>query len=315
LARAGGSVTSREKGARRRPQTEGTAMTTLAALLRRVSRMAERTFDKQGDVDPLWLIENADGEQTGLITPIITSTPLAAAEEKDRIAAEVRTLFAEKGIVRYACAMEVWKLAESAQQAMTKEQRGLQYAAMGYTLANHPDRREAVVLNAEDGAEALTAFRDIIRPPHGKPYLGKLGAIERIDSVESRWLGLLPSAAHAAALRERPPTVPELKPFRLSKDLSDDVGTVFVTNVAGAPLQLTGRRDPANGELCVGLIVGPGKDAPWPPPVALAWVEIVTGPEAERLILSVHGYLTAQADAAGLTFEEYMQRDDPGPAP
>jgi hypothetical protein len=289
----------------------------LAALLRRVSRMAEQMFDKQGDVDPLWLIENADGEQTGLITPIITSTPLAAAEEKDRIAAEVRTLFAEKGIVRYARAMEGWKLVDYGKN-MTKEQAAIQYAAMGYTLANHPDRRELVALDAEDGTEALTAFRDIIRPAHGKPYLGKLGAIERMDSVEGRWLGLLPDAAHAAAARERPPEPPP-RYVRWSSELPDDVGTVFVTAVPGAPIQLTGRHDPANGELCVGSIMRPGKDAPWPPPVEeLAWVEIVTGPEAERLILSVHGYLTAQADAAGLTFEEYMarnrERDEPEPA-
>ena len=35
----------------------------LEALLRRVSRLAEKHFDKHGDVDPLWLVETEDGEQ------------------------------------------------------------------------------------------------------------------------------------------------------------------------------------------------------------------------------------------------------------
>jgi hypothetical protein len=39
----------------------------------------------------------------------------------------------------------------------------------------------------------------------------------------------------------------------------------------------------------------------------LSAVEIVTGPEAERLILAVHARLTERADAEGLTIQQYAQ--------
>jgi hypothetical protein len=119
---------------------------------------------------------------------------------------------------------------------------------------------------------------------------------------------LLPNAAHAAAARERPPAE-EPRYVRFVSELPDGVGRLFITDVPGAPLQISGRRDPANGELCVA--------AAWPPqdpPASLPsselpeGFELVTGPEAERLILSVHRWLTERADAEGLTFHEYMAK-------
>jgi len=281
----------------------------LDALIRRVSRMAEQMFDRQGDVDPIWLVETASGEQHAIITPVIAGSPLEAADVKDKIAAEMRKHFIEHDIVRYACAMEAWTLAgPERKQVPTTEQAALEYAAMGYTLAHHPDRREAVCIEAEDGTEFLTAFRDIIRPAHGKPYLDKLGPIERFDGIAmGRWAGLLPSKEHEQALRERPPAA-EPRRVRFSRELPDDVGSVFVTAVPNAPIQLTGRRDPANGELCVDSVLGGPTGAPWPPPDTPDWIEVVTGPEAERLILSVHRGLTEQAEAEGLTFDEYAAR-------
>jgi hypothetical protein len=281
----------------------------LDALIRRVSRMAEQMFDRHGDIDPIWLVETASGEQHTIVSPIIAPSPLAAAAEKDRIAAEMRNYFAENDVVRYACAKEAWTLADPERKQMpTTEQAALEYAAMGYTLANHPERREVVTIDAEDGTKFLTALRDIIRPAHGKPYLGKLGPIERFDGiVTSRWTGLLPSKEHAAALRERP-SAEEPRRVRFSSELVDDVGRVFVTAVPNAPIQLTGRRDPATDELCVGAVVGGPKHAPWPPPDTPNWIEVVTGSEAELLILSVHRWLTERAEAAGLTFDEYAAK-------
>src|SRR5262249_41274932 len=139
----------------------------LDALIRRVSRLAEQMFDKAGEIDPIWLVENASGQQQTLVVPIIASSPLAGAEQKDRIAADMREMFDENDIVRYARAVEAWTL-ESPKE-VTAEQLALQYAAMGYTYKDHPDRRETVVLDAEDETELLTAFRDIIRPAQGKP--------------------------------------------------------------------------------------------------------------------------------------------------
>jgi len=168
-----------------------------------------------------------------------------------------------------------------------------------------------VLFEAEDGTEVLTAFRDIVRPAHGKPYLGKLGAIERPRGLYGRWLGLLPSKGHAEALRERPQHNSTLLPrIRNSNELPDDVGRVFVTAVPDAPIQLVGRRDPETGELCVvGALGPPRKDIPAPSGDDLpSYIEVVTGPEAERLILSVHRWLTERAEAEGLTIEQFMAK-------
>jgi hypothetical protein len=265
----------------------------LDALVRRVSRMAKQMFDRQGDIYPMWLVENASGEQHVIVSPIIAESPLVAHDVKDRIAAEMRAHFAENDIVRYAHAMEAWTLHKPEQREMTTEQAALEYAAMGDTLANHPNRREIVIFEADDGTELLTALRDIIRPPHGKPYLGKLGPIERMDHISGRWLNLLPNKGHAEALRERPPAQGPQK-VRRSSELPADVGAVFVTAVPNMPLQVMGRRDPATGDLCVSKVIWLSKDALWPLVDLPSWVETVTGPEAERLVLAVHYDYTKQ---------------------
>src|SRR5262249_36823200 len=102
----------------------GDAMTRiipLDALVRRVSRLAEQMFDRQGDVDPFWLVENGSGEQRVIVSPIVAPSPLAAADYKDQLADQMRKLFAENDVVRYARAMECWALPGSGE--MTCEQR------------------------------------------------------------------------------------------------------------------------------------------------------------------------------------------------
>src|SRR5262245_11814696 len=85
---------------------------------------------------------------------------------------------------------------------------------------------------------------------------------------------------------------------------------MFVTAVPDAPIQLVGRRDPETGELCVGGALGPPrKDIPAPSGDDLpSYIEVVTGPEAERLILSVHRWLNERVEAEGLTFDEYAAK-------
>jgi hypothetical protein len=193
---------------------------------------------------------------------------------------------------------------------LTDEQAGLRYAALGYTLANHPGRHEVVLIAAEDGTEFLTASREIIRPSSGKAYLGKLGAIERPIGVRGRFLGLLPSKAHTQAAKEASPAPDLLPRIRSSRELPDDVGRVFVTNVSNAPIQVMGRRDPATGELCVSGALHRTPDAPNFEGLAElpSYVEVVTGPEAERLILAVHRSLTERANVENLTLEEFARK-------
>jgi hypothetical protein len=127
----------------------------LEALLRRISRMAERAFSKQGNIDMFWLVERADGKQTTLETPIIETS-----EYRRDLDHALREMFREEGVVRYAMALEAWTAPFDDDPRAPIER---------------PDRKEAVVLEASDGSECLTGLREVIRPGGaGKPYLGKL---------------------------------------------------------------------------------------------------------------------------------------------
>jgi hypothetical protein len=280
---------------------------TLEALLRRCARMAEQVFNDAGEIDPLWLIETADGEQRLIVTPIVAPDGLAAHEYKDWLDAKMRETFREMDVVRYARAMDCWLSRGLGLEPgrLTPEQAELRYAALGYSLENASDREEIILIEAEDEKEFLSAIRVIIRPSHGKPYLGKLGPIER-PNASGRFLGLLSNQQHARAQKEALPTPDRMLPRRIrsSRELPDDVGRVFVTNVPGAPLQVLGRRDPTTGELCVGRVGLPRADVPSPP-----GIEVVTGPEAEELIAAVHQRLMREASEQGLTVEEYMRRE------
>ena len=167
----------------------------LEALLRRASRLAEKRFDKWGDVDPLWLIETEDGKQEEFQTPIVADGPLDAFTTKQGMMSALRRQFAEKKVCRYASVSECWA---SASLGSGGEESARRYAEFGYTLANAPDRKEVVYVEAVDDCEIIMAFHDIIRPAHGKPYLGKLGPIERPKRLSGTWTDLLPRDERAA---------------------------------------------------------------------------------------------------------------------
>jgi hypothetical protein len=134
---------------------------TLEAFLRRASRIAEDLFDKVGELEMIWLVENAAGEQEMIVTPVNAPSAVAAAEYKENLSAAMRDLFRERGIVRYAVAAEAW----SAKGAVDPYR----------SLSDHPQRFEIVFITAEDVAgAALLATREIVRPAGGRPYLGRL---------------------------------------------------------------------------------------------------------------------------------------------
>jgi hypothetical protein len=268
----------------------------LEALLRRMSRIAEQHFNKYGDVDPMWLLETASGEQLTFVTPVIADNPLSAHGVKDMLAMKMREEFAKHDVRRYAHAAEAWTSKSFMDRNMGEEEEARRYAALGYTLENAPDREEIVTLEAADGRELLHAIRTIIRPAHGRAYLAKLGEIMRPEQVRGRFLDLLPRGRMAdGAMKIRP-----------SSELPDDAGTVFVTAVPDSKFQVLGRRDPATGELCVGSIAMPPAGQELPPP--MPGVEIVTGPEAERLVAELVRRMTAAADREGVSVEEYVTR-------
>jgi hypothetical protein len=94
-------------------------------------------------------------------------------------------------------------------------------------------------------------------------------------------------------------------PVRRSSDLPDDEGTVFVTNVAGAPIQVLGRRGEKDRQLYVGGV----NNAPyseWSEKIkgAPEGVEVVTGAEAEQLLADVQ----AERSWDGVSGETHPRR-------
>jgi hypothetical protein len=230
----------------------------LEAMIRRVSREAVKLFDERGSVPMLWLVETATGEQAHLITSVEESTP----EYKRAFAEEMRELFQEKQVARYARAMECWTAADEGSNKWLLEHG---------TLADYPQpRSETVLLDADDGRRYLNASREIIRPAGGRPYLGKLSEIAP---------GILAGRFSDLLNRVRP-----------TSELADDEGTVFITDLPHAPFQVLGRRGPT-GELFVGSVYSVkqghkpvSRESLARAPVS---VEVVTGPEADRLIAGV----------------------------
>jgi hypothetical protein len=234
----------------------------LDAILRRASRMAAQMFDKYGEVPMFWLTETAAGEQQTFVTPMAVPPDISEVEAKLSLAEKLRELFKENDVVRYASAVEAWAVEDDYHQG---------------PIAENPKRREIVLISADDGIEYIAADRDIIRPPHGKAYLGKLGTIENQSQPTGRFTNLL-------------------NDVRPSSELADDEGTVFVTNVPGSPIQIIGRRGPT-GELFVGAVGRPGREEQELVAGATArGAEIVTGWEAERLIAGVQRKLAASSN-------------------
>jgi hypothetical protein len=234
----------------------------LEALLRRISRMAEKAFDECGELTMIWLADTPDGQQM-IATPMDIRTGMSVPEAKDKLVEHMRRHFKEHGVTRYARAFESWtvkpppsseprpssELPDDVGTVFVTRVPGSHIAVVGRrgptgelfvgrvferkdnktelpdllegveivtgpeaerltawasffrpgSLADHPQRREMICIEAADGREYLMAFREIVRPDHGKPYLRKLSEIERPDHVEGRFLNLLPNTSHARA--------------------------------------------------------------------------------------------------------------------
>ena len=79
-----------------------TSPVSLEALLRRMSRDAEKIFNKCGEVPMLWLLETADGEQKMLTTPLSIPPGMSPGDYKHHLDASLHDLFAREHVVRWS---------------------------------------------------------------------------------------------------------------------------------------------------------------------------------------------------------------------
>ena len=158
---------------------------TLDAMMRRLSRVTEEIFQEVGEIETCWLVDIPGEGQKLIASPIIVPPGVSPGKMKNYVACAMRELFERLHVTRYAHAAECWIGSEDAGDTQ-------EWIDEHGSLANYPGRREAIVINAEDGDQILFALRTIIRPANGKPYLTKL-EIERADDMVGRFTGLLPA--------------------------------------------------------------------------------------------------------------------------
>jgi hypothetical protein len=154
------------------------AMLDLRKAIERISRAADIKFSKHGQLEPVWFAFRADGEHFTLdgILP-----------NKDLQAQFVRFIFQERDVVAYIFVDEAWVV-----EASMKDADSVTNMAALVGLEHHPNRREVVVIHAEDATNCLSYHRDIIRPNRGSAYLGPLILHDDISRSEGRFVGLLP---------------------------------------------------------------------------------------------------------------------------
>jgi hypothetical protein len=150
-------------------------VTTLEAMMRTISLIAERKLDELGGFDPFWLADTFEG---GLVIFETANVPLNTREEKDFLIAQVRKVFRIKHVHRFVSAVEAW---------------GSATVSAGQRPSEAPDRMEVVYIHGEDGFKRLGAVRYIVRADDSKPHLTALDEI--VDEAaygRGRFTDLLP---------------------------------------------------------------------------------------------------------------------------
>jgi hypothetical protein len=152
----------------------------LLDLIELVSKAAAREFAARGAIPATWIAITAAGER-------VVQPPLS--QDKDKNVALLRTFFEIADVVRYVYTDEAWTL--------TTTDRA-EIARVHHTgLADHPDRKEVLMITGEDrDAGQVMTHRDIIRPKRGKAYLGPL-VRDAFPQSEGRMVGLLRPAGRA----------------------------------------------------------------------------------------------------------------------
>lgn len=138
---------------------------------------AKHLFDMQGEVHPMWIIENKKGEIIPMMVPMIG--------DKDELSVAIKKALKKLEAVRYVSIVEAWML------DIAKEKKLPESVQLGAPISQHPDRREIVAVNAEDKAGgSMSGMFYILRPEIGKPRLSNFKEIPDTKQ-EGRFVNLL----------------------------------------------------------------------------------------------------------------------------
>jgi hypothetical protein len=148
--------------------------TPLDRLFKHAADFAASTFKSTGAVEAMWIAEGREH--------LVIATPWDSNEAKNAIVGALKTMFQEKGVVRYAMMAEAWSVALPDKKMPESWERGA-------SLASHPERREIISVVASDKDRTIQGFYYILRPEHGEAKLSPLELMG--ECVTGRFIGLL----------------------------------------------------------------------------------------------------------------------------
>lgn len=151
-------------------------------LMQHMATFARFAFQETGELQPMWLLQNADG----MIQPVMT--PFDTPDGKDKAARAIRTAIKAHGAIRYGFMSEAWMVTIKKEDPEFPDAHNIQ-------PSTHRDRREIIKLLVEDdqGGHVFGHFY-ILRPETGKPSLSPLKLNNEYDNVGGRFSGLFQKA-------------------------------------------------------------------------------------------------------------------------
>jgi hypothetical protein len=152
-----------------------TPKTELEDFFANAAENAMRIFGESGEILPMWHVVDGNDEH------VLIATPWSSDEEKDITQRGLRMMFQAKHVKRLAFICEAWIATVN---TMTE-------AKEGPRPSEHPDRREVLIINAEDRwGNVLSGNFFILRPERGPATLSPLH-MNDYDAMQGRFMGML----------------------------------------------------------------------------------------------------------------------------
>lgn len=144
-------------------------------------------FNRMGPdkIMPTWIAQSHGDDAWD-----IGGTPWRDDTEKEIYVAIIKEHYAEIKAVRYAFLSETWIISRKIDEDD------------GVRPSEAADRRETLVVMAEDYENSILLQREIVRPPGGKPYLKEVETVRATKADTSGIMAdMLPKAEEGAALQ------------------------------------------------------------------------------------------------------------------
>lgn len=143
------------------------------------AKSAANIFNDTGEVMAMWHAVAGNGEN------VIIATPWRNDDQKDATIRALRQVFAAKQVKRFAFVCEAWMATADPSQGRTAA------TYSGVMPSKHPDRREVLMIRAEDrDGSMLAGMYYILRPECGPAKLSPL-KMQDYDQTSGRMVGML----------------------------------------------------------------------------------------------------------------------------